>query len=334
LLKSVGLAIASNENLEATRSALLEPEEDYMTVDTMNRSISYSGLLLTSVAGALVLAPLPRADALDSSRLNSQPKQTDSQVLLERQGTLEEGDSVLASDGSLYDEYTFEGEAGQRVTISLSSTDFDTYLALLGPDGEVIAQNDDIVPGNLNSELTVTLPTTGTYIVIANSFDNTGRGRYTVVVTTGQVATTPPDSPQTCPEFNFQGFYARVTTQGDDLRVRATPNGDVIGSIPNGWEVIVQERDTTGNWARVTSHYGERFGNDGPAFGSAPNFRNGWVSTDFLTDLGFSCDKPFNLRSLLQPALFGQRQVVVGEDWLSRGDRLARFVPQQPSERQ
>ncbi|NJO41469.1 MAG: trypsin-like serine protease [Cyanobacteria bacterium CRU_2_1] len=105
-----------------------------------------------------------------------------SPVLLEDEGMLGPNSQVLESDGSLYEEYTFEGDAGQTVTISMESGDFDTYLILLGPDEQVVGQNDDASPSTLNSLLIVTLPATGTYRIIANSYDRSGQGAYTLVV--------------------------------------------------------------------------------------------------------------------------------------------------------
>src|SRR5581483_8770548 len=53
----------------------------------------------------------------------------------------------------------FNGVAGQQVIIKVDSTDFDTYVYLLGPvQRRLIAFNDDVVSGNTNSQLTVTLP--------------------------------------------------------------------------------------------------------------------------------------------------------------------------------
>jgi serine protease Do len=99
------------------------------------------------------------------------------------EGSLEPGDSVLSSDGSLYDEHTLDGVAGQTVTITLESPDFDTYLFLIGPDGNVVAENDDISAENLNSELTVTLEADGVYTIVANGFDAQSQGAYTLTVT-------------------------------------------------------------------------------------------------------------------------------------------------------
>ncbi|MGJ3253314.1 MAG: trypsin-like peptidase domain-containing protein [Elainellaceae cyanobacterium] len=102
--------------------------------------------------------------------------------ILQEEGELGPDSAVLPSDGSLYQEHLFEGDEGQAITITMESEEFDTYLILIGPDEEVIDQNDDIGPNNLNSSLTVTLPETGTYRAIANSYDSTGRGRYTLTI--------------------------------------------------------------------------------------------------------------------------------------------------------
>lgn len=103
-------------------------------------------------------------------------------VVLQEEGALEDGDSVLESDSSLYDVYTFEGQEGQSVTVNLSSTDFDTYLLLIDPEDQLLEQNDDQAQDNMNSSLTVTLPSDGTYTVVANGFDSNSRGSYNVEV--------------------------------------------------------------------------------------------------------------------------------------------------------
>jgi len=101
--------------------------------------------------------------------------------ILEVNGVLEPGDPTL-SDGSLYDDYTFEGRAGQSVTITLESSDFNTYLLLLNAQGQKIGESGNRNEGNLNSSLTINLPSDGIYRVIANAFDADGRGQYTLKV--------------------------------------------------------------------------------------------------------------------------------------------------------
>ena len=105
-----------------------------------------------------------------------------SNFILNEQGELGEGDSVLASDSSLYDEYSFEGKQGQEVTISLDSSEFDTYLAIFTPDNKLLEEHDDISQSNSNSQITVTLPSDGTYRVIVNSYDDKGRGKYNLTI--------------------------------------------------------------------------------------------------------------------------------------------------------
>ncbi|MEB3357067.1 MAG: hypothetical protein VKK04_10090 [Synechococcales bacterium] len=114
-------------------------------------------------------------------------------VILQEQGSLDPGDAVIPSDGSLYDEYAFEGQVGDYITIRLESTDFDTYLILVGPDGTVVDRNDNLTTDTRNSGLALILPENGTYLAIANSYDGTGRGQYTLTVTAG-------DSPYPTPE--------------------------------------------------------------------------------------------------------------------------------------
>lgn len=103
------------------------------------------------------------------------------QTLFETQGALAAGDAVL-DDGSLYDQYTFSSRSGQQVTIYLESGDFDPYLILLDPQGRRISENDDISTDNRNSRLVVTLPATGTYTVVANSYESGKNGQYKISV--------------------------------------------------------------------------------------------------------------------------------------------------------
>lgn len=101
-----------------------------------------------------------------------------------RSGTLEESDATLP-DGSYYDSWHYTGQAGERVTVSLSSPDFDTYLiAAEGSsvtDGRILGEDDD-GGGDLNSQLTVVLPASGTYVFIANAYSAGATGSYEISV--------------------------------------------------------------------------------------------------------------------------------------------------------
>jgi CHAT domain-containing protein/tetratricopeptide (TPR) repeat protein len=100
----------------------------------------------------------------------------ESSYLLSIEGELSEEDATL-EDGSLYDVYPFEGEAGQIIKIELESDEFDTYLILADENGQTIGENDDN-NGETNSSLTIELPRSATYQIVANSYDSSGRGQY------------------------------------------------------------------------------------------------------------------------------------------------------------
>lgn len=92
------------------------------------------------------------------------------QALLQQEGTL----------APVEDTYTFDGEAGQIMTIELQSEDFDPMLVLKGPDGNDLTSNDDY-GGTLNSTIVIELPQAGTYSAVASSFSGLG-GSYQIEV--------------------------------------------------------------------------------------------------------------------------------------------------------
>ena len=104
-------------------------------------------------------------------------------VILREQGMLDRQSArVLESDGSLYRTYNFQGQAGQSVTIDLVSPDFNTFLAILDDQGQVIDKNDDVNDSSTNSQLVVTLPRSGVYRILVNAFERGEQGRFTLVV--------------------------------------------------------------------------------------------------------------------------------------------------------
>ena len=92
-------------------------------------------------------------------------------------GALASSDATLP-DGSHYHHWTLQGNAGDQVTVTLASSDFDTYLAIHS-GGDALARNDDS-DGTTNSRLEVTLPTTGAYTVVATSYGAGATGSYTL----------------------------------------------------------------------------------------------------------------------------------------------------------
>jgi hypothetical protein len=64
----------------------------------------------------------------------------------------------------------------------MKSTDLDSYLKLHDPAGKLVAENDDIAEGNLDSRIIITPKETGVYRITATSFQETGRGAYSLVI--------------------------------------------------------------------------------------------------------------------------------------------------------
>ncbi len=124
--------------------------------------------------------PLPRPAA-------PSPEQSERVMILEEESTLAPGDAVLQIDQTLYDEYTFDGQAGQQVVITLASTDFDPYLILVDPNQTIIAENDDAITGSQDSQITITLPQNGTYTVIVNAYQQEEQGEYNLTITSNTI---------------------------------------------------------------------------------------------------------------------------------------------------
>jgi len=87
------------------------------------------------------------------------------------------------------DRYSINANAGQQITISLTSGAFDSYVYLKNPSGSVIAQNDD-GGGGTNSRIpatsgTFTIPAgmSGTFIIEATTYYSGVSGPYTLTAT-------------------------------------------------------------------------------------------------------------------------------------------------------
>ncbi len=94
-------------------------------------------------------------------------------------GTTIEGELTVTQPEA---SYTFAGRAGDTVTITARSNAFDTFLTLLGPDGDILASDDDSA-GNLNSQIAnFTLPQDGIYTAVVSSFAPSVDGPFTLLI--------------------------------------------------------------------------------------------------------------------------------------------------------
>jgi serine protease Do len=166
LLNSSGVALAQDDDSGGSGNSQLNvtlPDSDTYIILANSYAPGETGNYLLQLAAA------------------GSSTQQQAQAILQTEGLLNNSSPTL-QDGSFYQEHSFQGNAGQTVTISLESNEFDTYLILLGPNDQLLAENDDASSNTRNSTLTITLPIAGTYRVIANAYEPSGQGRYWLTV--------------------------------------------------------------------------------------------------------------------------------------------------------
>jgi hypothetical protein len=84
--------------------------------------------------------------------------------------------------------------AGRVYLIDMASASFDTYLRLEDSKSNVLAFNDDISAKDLNSRIIFTARTDGNYRVVATSYQNAGRGPYTLRIAEFKTGVRTPTS--------------------------------------------------------------------------------------------------------------------------------------------
>lgn len=87
------------------------------------------------------------------------------------------------SPGTDRDTYYFNAVAGRTINLRMTkrTADLDSYLELFDPSGTKVAENDDS-GGDRNAWLVATLATSGTYRIVARSYNGASSGGYTISV--------------------------------------------------------------------------------------------------------------------------------------------------------
>jgi len=149
----------------------------------------------------------------------------------------------LRSGQPFVDRYTFNGTESQVVTILHYTEAFDSYLFLIGPDGRVVAEDDD---GGLGSSAQIRsggyfqLPATGVYIIEATSYSGGDVGNYSLYLGLGSAncsynASISPSS----------SFSASGATGALSINTVTGCNWQVASSVP--WLVWGAPTSGTGN---------------------------------------------------------------------------------------
>ena len=99
-------------------------------------------------------------------------------------GETAEGELQASEAAVLADYFELTGlNAGDEVTINLTSIDFDTYLYIIDATNEsYVAENDDFEGSYETSQVSFTAQEGVTYLVKATSFDGSGEGAYDLTI--------------------------------------------------------------------------------------------------------------------------------------------------------
>lgn len=155
----------------------------------LNGLIGIAGLVL----GGVQVAGLDRnSGATEESKarvVSGQPIETspDKLTVGDTIASAFTGASQKLPDGTYYAVWYYDGSPGEKMTISMESKDFDTYLVLgigelLTDDFEWIAANDDWESLSTNSRIEFELERDTVYTVVANQFEGPVGGQYRIIL--------------------------------------------------------------------------------------------------------------------------------------------------------
>ena len=137
------------------------------------------GLCLASwfgVTGFFVFVPDLAWGQVETSQGKELVRSDSEAITIE--GRLDRNSEKL-DDNTYFNIHTFEGQAGELIVIELASEEFDSYLILLDPEDNKIAEDNDSGDNN-NAKILVTLPATGVYEIVVNAYKPEKSGKYTL----------------------------------------------------------------------------------------------------------------------------------------------------------
>jgi len=138
------------------------------------------------------------------------------------------------------DRFAFAGEKGQRIVVTMSAVNIDSYLYLFGPNNAPLASDDDSGDGRdarLPGSGYYTLPVDGTYSVEATSFSASDAGSYTLQLTCPAIA---PFVIQSVGLTNNQPIITWSSVPGESYQVEYNPVLSVLWLPLPGGNYIAQ----------------------------------------------------------------------------------------------
>ena len=164
--------------------AVLKSKKPTATVDEVLNALRSTGVPITDTNG--ITKPRIKLDAaLNAIGGNNSCATTPIFAGQTINGALTTSDCRYPTSSNWFsDAYSFNGVAGQQVSITMTSASFDTWLALIGPGGNELTTDND-GGGGTDARIPAgsgffTLPSTGTYVIQASSNLTNATGNYAV----------------------------------------------------------------------------------------------------------------------------------------------------------
>lgn len=195
LKNSSGTVIGSNDDSGGSTNSRIPVTSGYFTLPTTGAYTIEVSSYASLNTGAYTLS-LVAGSASSSSSLSSSSSSSSAGCVVTNpvslgvasNGSLAITDCTNSARGTSYytDRFGISVNAGQQISILLTSGAFDTYVYLKSPAGTVLVSNDD-GGGGTNSRIpatsgTYTVPATGTYIIEVTSYSAQVTGAYTLLV--------------------------------------------------------------------------------------------------------------------------------------------------------
>ena len=148
---------------------------------------------LTTVLGCLILSAWPapaqtRVGDNPFAAVENELEELDPPEVTTLNGTLDQNDPV--GPRGYQDTHTFRAEAGDTVTVDMTTTTFDGYLFLTSPSGQQWSNDDH--GSTRRSLITQVVREAGEYTVHCTTFSERSTGTYELTITVGEIPITPP----------------------------------------------------------------------------------------------------------------------------------------------
>ena len=179
--------------------------------------------------------------------------------------------------GRYADCYSFSARAGDRISIALNSTAFDSYLNLLNSSNQITAFNDDVGSGVKNARIPQSgmfvIPVEGTYLVEATSFSADSTGNYALTltregsppapacasITIGSSANgslTPEDGQSRNRPGSYADCYSFSGNAGDRISFSMTSSAfDSVLYLSNAAETLLSSNDDGGSGTNAAGSF-------------------------------------------------------------------------------